>query len=129
MKPPAKKCKLCKKIVRGRSDKLFCTISCKSIYHNKLKKVTEDVSSDVDKILHRNRSILLEILGKRTTQKMIPKFTLDKKKFNYSFITGTHVNKQGKRVFNIYDFSYLVFSTQDVLIVRNKNYLNPPTII
>jgi len=115
-----KKCKMCKKLVKGRTDKVFCSPSCKSTYHNKLKRVTRDVTTEIDKILHRNRSILLEIMGKREIKKIVPKHLLDEKRFNYSYITGTHVNVQGKRVSQVYDFSYLIFTNQDVLITRSK---------
>ena len=110
---------MCRKVVHGRADKVFCSAACKSTYHQKLNKVTTEATSLIDKILHRNRSIHLELMGKTATQKKIPKTLLDSKKFNYSYITGFHINKQKKTVYNVYDFSYIPFSTQDVLIMRN----------
>ena len=118
-----KKCTMCKKIMKGRSDKKFCSVTCKSMYHNKLKSANEAVTTDVDKILHRNRAILLEVMGKASKMKKITKLTLDQKHFNYSYITGMHVNKQNKQVFHIYDFSYLIFSDQEVMLYRNLRML------
>jgi len=115
-----KKCKICKKEIVGRKDKLFCSIQCKNDYHVKLRKVTKLATKRVDAILHRNRSILLELMGKNARQKKISKLFLDKKKFNYSYVTSFHTNNQGKMVHHVYDFSWMTFSDEEVLI-RRKN--------
>jgi len=112
------KCKICKSPVKGRSDKIFCSIDCKNEYHVKLRRATSKATQKIDRMLHRNRSILLEIMGKRKTQIKIPRDLLDKKKFNYSFLTQFHVNNQGKTVYYIYDFSWMIFSDQEILIKR-----------
>lgn len=117
-----KRCKLCKKKLVGRRDKIFCDTKCKNDYHYFLEKANLAVTTPIDKILHRNREILLEIMGKSGTKKKIPKLTLDKKKFNYSYITGIHTNKYGKTVYNIYDFSYIPFSDQYILVTRNIKF-------
>jgi len=115
-----KLCKMCKTPIKGRSDKLFCSIKCKNLYHIKLKSVTNAATEKIDKILHRNRSILLEIMGKNSSQKKIPRLILDKKKFNFSYITSIHTNNQGKNVHHVYDFSWMIFSDEEVLIRRKK---------
>jgi len=116
-----KKCKLCKKEFVGRTDKIFCTLECKSIYHTKLKAVTKHATKSVDKILHRNRSILLEVMGKNIHSKRIPRKVLDEKKFNYAFITSYHINSKDKFVNYVYDFSWMIFSDQEILIRRIRN--------
>lgn len=86
----------------------------------KLAKVTTLATKKIDSILHRNRSVLLEILGKNTKQKKVNRIILDKKNFKYSYMTGFHVNNQGKTVHHVYDFSWLIFSDEEVLIVRKR---------
>ncbi|NNF33368.1 MAG: hypothetical protein HKN68_04630 [Saprospiraceae bacterium] len=115
-----KTCKLCKHPFAGRSDKVFCTVKCKSTYHQKLNIATRNTTRNIDKILHRNRSILLEIMGKNAYQKKVPKFILDKKKFNYSYCTGIHINKHNKMYHNVYDFAWMDFSSGEVLIIRRN---------
>jgi hypothetical protein len=83
-----------------------------------------NASERIDKILPRNRSILLEIMGKNTSQKRIERQELDAKKFNWQYITHYHINSQNKMVHYLYDFSYIVFSDQEVLIKRIGNLLN-----
>ena len=102
----------------GRRDKIFCSVKCKTTYHEKLAAVTFEASARIDKILHRNRSILLELLGKQTVQKKISRQILDQKKFNWTYITHYHINSQKKFVHYVYDFSWMVFSDQEVLIKR-----------
>jgi len=58
------KCIVCSKRIVGRSDKKFCSVACKSYYHHQLRKVTKEATRHIDEILHRNRSIRLEIMGK-----------------------------------------------------------------
>lgn len=111
-------CKLCKSQMTGRSDKLFCSANCRVLYHRKLRAATEQATTRIDKILHRNRSILLELMGKYQKQINIDGQLLDQKKFNYKYFTSRTVNKQGKTYLHIYDFRYMLFSDHTVLIVR-----------
>jgi len=84
----------------------------------KLNKVTMDAALRIDKILHRNRSILLEIMGKDSDYKIVNRAILDSKKFNFSYSTQ-HYNGEQSQVINfIYDFSWVLTNEQDVLIRR-----------
>ncbi|MFT6336813.1 MAG: hypothetical protein ACI86M_003406 [Saprospiraceae bacterium] len=109
---------MCKREIKGRSDKVFCTVKCKSDYAYSLRSVTEIATASIDKILHRNRSILLEIVGKNKVQMKVVRDLLDDKKFNFSYITHYHINNQGKTVSYVYDFSWMIFSDQEILIKR-----------
>ncbi|MFB9055631.1 hypothetical protein ACFFU9_02660 [Mariniflexile ostreae] len=115
-----KACKICKTPLKGRSDKMFCSATCKAYYHNKLKEVTNRATLDTDKILHRNRSILLEIMGKNATQITVLKTVLEKKNFKFNYITGFYENAQQKRYHIVYDFAWMHFKTGEILIVRRK---------
>lgn len=116
-----RKCIMCKAKIQGRSDKKFCSVKCRSDYHIKLRKVTEDATHEIDKILHRNRSILLEVLGKNGQTKKINRRYLDKKNFRFDYLTGYHLNSQNKMVHYIYDFTWSIFSDQEILIKRLKS--------
>lgn len=114
-------CKICKIPIRGRSDKVFCSATCKAYYHNKLKEVTLKATVGIDKILHRNRSILLEIMGKNSVQKKVPKSLLEKKNFKFHYMTGFYENAQLKRYHIVYDFAWMDFKTGEILIVRRRS--------
>jgi hypothetical protein len=114
------KCKICNKLVKGRSDKEFCSLRCKNYYHFNLRKATNIAVKDIDIILHRNRSILLEVLEKNLLQKKIPRMVLEKKKFNFKYNTHSHINSKNKTFFWVYDFGWMSFSDDDILIVRKR---------
>jgi len=114
------KCKICSKLLLGRNDKLFCSIKCKNYYHVNLRKVTDKEVKDIDTILHRNRSILLEVLGKRKAQVTIQRLVLEKKNFSFKYHTHLYVNNKGKTYYYIYDFAWMEFSTDDILIIRKE---------
>ena len=58
-------------------------------------------------------------MGKRITKKKISRLILDQKKFNFDYITGFHVNTQHKAIHHVYDYSWAIFSDQEVLIMVN----------
>ncbi len=113
------KCKVCNKEIVGRSDKIFCSVRCKNYYHTNLRRVTNIVVKDIDEILHRNRSILLEIMGKYKNQKKVKRMVLEKKKFAFKYHTHYYTNSKGKMYFYVYDFAWMEFSNDEILIVKN----------
>jgi len=113
-------CKMCHAPIIGRSDKIFCSTDCKNEYHLKLRRATSAVVSEINKILARNRSILLEIIGKNQGQKKIPRLNLDKKKFNFKYHTHVTRNSKGKIYFYCYDIAWMEFSDNEVLILKKK---------
>lgn len=64
-----RKCPICKDQLKGRADQRFCSLQCKNEYHIKLRRATKKATGETDKILHRNRSILLEIMRKKINEK------------------------------------------------------------
>tara|TARA_R110002124_G_scaffold138576_6_gene302330 strand:- start:286755 stop:287129 length:375 start_codon:yes stop_codon:yes gene_type:complete len=115
-----KKCKICSKKLYGRKDKIFCSVRCKNYYHVNLRRVTNIAAKEIDLILHRNRSILLEIMGKNLSQKKIPRVILEKKKFRFNYLTHLYTNSKGKTYHWVYDFGWMSFSTDEILIVRKR---------
>lgn len=114
-----KKCKKCRKEIKfGRSDKIFCSIKCKNNYHKELRKKTNKVAMEIDEILHRNRSILYELMGDFNKQLTVKRIVLEKKKFRFKYHTHSHINKQNKIYYYVYDFAWMSFSSDKVLIIR-----------
>ncbi len=121
MHPKVKKCRICSKKLVGRKDKIFCSVKCKNYYHVNLRKATVIEALQIDRILHRNRSILLEIMGKKKMQMQIPRLLLEQKKFRFNYLTHYTVNSKGKTYHWIYDFAWMSFSNDEVLLVRKRN--------
>tara|TARA_R110002049_G_scaffold14886_2_gene61924 strand:+ start:2010 stop:2360 length:351 start_codon:yes stop_codon:yes gene_type:complete len=114
------KCKICSKVLLGRNDKKFCSVKCKNYYHVNLRKVTDKQVKELDTILHRNRSILLEILGKRKGQITVDRIVLEKKKFTFKYHTHLHINSKGKTYYYVYDLAWMEFSNDEILIIRKQ---------
>lgn len=111
-------CKICKKSIVGRGDKIFCSPSCKNFYHKGLRKFVRQKTIDIDKILHRNRAILQELIGKKKVQIKVKRILLSKKKFHFKYHTHFHVNKNGKMYHHVYDIAWMEFSDDEILIVK-----------
>lgn len=114
------KCKICKTNIQGRTDKVFCSLKCKNFYHISLRSVTQKQAYSIDRHLHRNRSILLELLGKTTKKMKVSRILLEEKKFHWKYHTHHHINSAGKMMHYVYDFGWMEFSDDEVLIVRNQ---------
>jgi hypothetical protein len=115
-----RKCKVCRKELLGRKDKVFCSAACKNYYHVGLRRATKKTVEKYDAILHRNRSILLEFLGKNGMQKKVKRIELAAKKFSFKYHTHFHINKQGKMYLHVYDFAWMEFSDDEILIVKRR---------
>lgn len=115
-----RKCKICSNLIVGRKDKIFCSIKCKNYYHVNLRKVTEIAVVEINNMLHRNRSILLELIGKRKTQIIVDRILLQKKKFQFKYHTHQNINSKGKTYNYVYDFGWMEFSNDKILIVRKQ---------
>ncbi|MBT8375320.1 MAG: DUF2116 family Zn-ribbon domain-containing protein [Bacteroidia bacterium] len=111
-------CKICSKSIAGRSDKKFCSVRCKNYYHTNLRRVTNNASVKIDRILHRNRSILLEIMGKNLMRKKVARIELEQRKFRFNYLTHYHINKDGKTYHWVYDFAWMSFSDDSILVIR-----------
>ena len=116
-----KNCKECNTIIKyGRRDKIFCTVYCKTKYHKNLCKKTNLVAFQIDEILHRNRSILYEIMGDKRIKLKVNRIMLERKKFRYKYHTHTQVNSQGKTYHYIYDYAWMSFSNDEILIIKKR---------
>jgi len=119
------KCKVCQEEIIGRKDKIFCSIKCKNDYHVTLRSVTKETAFPLDKVLHRNRSILLEIMGPKALKKKVKRSELVKKKFQFKFITHYNINSRGKTYHHVYDFAWMEFSDDEILIIHQKKQWVP----
>jgi len=69
---------------------------------------------DIDIILHLNMSILLELIGKKKYRIKIPMEVLEKRKFNFNYMTKYIINSQGITYNYVYDFLWMTFSSNEI---------------
>jgi hypothetical protein len=116
-------CGYCNKDLKGRSDKRFCDIQCKSAYHNSNTNPNEALIKDINKQLRRNRGALRQAcpMGKAT----VPKEFLKKLGMDFRYLTHTWKSKNGNLYFFCYDYGYMPVEDQKkVLIIQQQDYMN-----
>ena len=105
----------------GRMDKKFCSVKCKNDYNYHQRRNTKTATKAIDKILHRNREILEQVMQSQKKKKlMIDRLELERWGFNFNYITGIYKNSQGKLYHYVYDYAWMEFSKQEVMIVKKK---------
>ena len=112
-------CQHCQKKMVGRADKKFCSIKCKNAFHRDLKLKSKSVITAIDQILPRNHAICQELLELAKTKKlMTSRLKMEKMGFNFNYYTGTYLNHQNKTYHYIYDYTWMEFSNQEVMIIH-----------
>lgn len=96
-------CLECGGILKGRSDRKFCSDQCRASFNNKLYAARSTYVRSINLILSKNRRILESYydLG----LKEVDKTTLQVNGFDFNFFTQTHTIK-GKHWKCCYDFRY-----------------------
>lgn len=117
-------CSVCGVIIRGRADKKFCSVKCKSInqYENRMQK--EQFYLKVDKQLKTNRRILKKYnkSGYTTLQKSL----LISEGFNPRYFTHYWKTKKGEVYLFCYDYGFLSMEKEGkskYLIVQWQAYM------
>ncbi|UWX56254.1 hypothetical protein NYZ99_08455 [Maribacter litopenaei] len=101
-----KNCLYCGEALRGRSDKKYCNLHCKSAYqYERSKNLPERFFDKVDNQLRLNRKILKEFNkgGKVTVRKEL----LTDLGFNDQFSTHAWRNQNGDVYHFVYEYGYL----------------------
>ncbi|MBP7803820.1 MAG: DUF2116 family Zn-ribbon domain-containing protein [Saprospiraceae bacterium] len=112
-------CIQCGKPVKGRADKVFCSSECKNDYNYKNRSTTKSDVKTIDDLLHRNRILLMTLMGD-SKKEIFDKMVLTRAKFRFEFHTGHYINKEGKTYWLIYDYAWMAFSDQKILVVRKS---------
>ncbi len=112
-------CENCAAEFIGRSDKRFCSTDCKNEKNNAVRKDTRSVTKEIDSYLHRNREILALLMG-QSKKETFDRLILVRAGFKFDYFTNLYLNKEGKTYHIIYDFAWMEFSDQKILIVRKS---------
>jgi len=112
-------CPICGKNIVGRSDKKFCSVGCKNKFHLPSKHAKADSIKTINRFLFQNFKIMENIFKNEKKKKlMVPRILLDKMGFNFNYCTGCYMNNKGKLYRYIYDFAWMEFSSQELMLVR-----------
>ena len=113
-------CLECEEEFVGRSDKKFCSDSCRNSYNNKLNSDENNIVRNTNNILRKNRRILKEIVPDGTAKK-ISRSILMSKGFDLNFHTEFLKTSAGNVYFFCYEYGYLQIEENKFTIVRKND--------
>ncbi len=114
-----KACTQCQTPFVGRADKKFCSTTCKNHFNSAQRSHTKTITQEVDKYLHRNREILSVLMGE-SKKETFDKLLLVRAGFKFDYMTGIYLNKENKMYRIVYDYAWMDFSDQKVLVIQKK---------
>jgi hypothetical protein len=114
-----KTCCVCNKTLIGRSDKVFCDISCKNKYHCEVRKHSKTAAAQTTKILNKNYVILCLLLGQNCKRFKIKKLELETHGFNFRTISGIEKTNYGSKM-KVYEFSWYYGASDNIVILRDN---------
>ena len=120
-----KNCPVCGTLLKGRSDKKFCSAKCKSIHQYEQRQETEAFYLKVERQLRINRKLLKRYNKSGFTT--IRKSELITQGFEPKFFTHYWKNKKGEVYLFVYEYGFL--SKKDngkekYVLVTWQNYMN-----
>jgi predicted nucleic acid-binding Zn ribbon protein len=114
-----KQCLACSVSIVGRADKRFCSVTCKNNFNNTLRKRTHSEVQEVIGYLLRNRELLATLMGE-SVKETFDRLVLTRAGFRWEYHTSTYLNKEGKTYHLVFDYAWMEFSDQKVLVIRKK---------
>jgi len=112
-------CRNCGRPLRGRSDKLYCDVSCKNAYHNQSHRQDRREVLQIDRILKHNRKVLKKILGHRSKAK-VSNAELIRHGLQFEFHTHQQTHAKNMHVMCCYEYGYIGLDAEKTLVIRLK---------
>lgn len=97
--------------IAGRTDKKFCSDSCRNTFNNRRYAEKSKAVRDVNRVLMRNRRIL-ENLESVNRKSVSASWLLDLG-FSFAHCTGFRLHKDGRPIVTCYDKAYFLNTTAD----------------
>lgn len=121
----SKTCPVCDALIKGRSDKKFCSKKCKSIDQYVNREKTEGFYLKVDRQLRINRKLLKKY--NRSGYTTIRKLGLIEEGFDPKFFTHYWKNKKREVYLFVYEYGFLSIQNngkEKYVLVTWQDYMN-----
>lgn len=113
-----KTCLDCGEPLVGRADKKFCNDICRNNYNNRQNSETSNLVRRINRILIKNRRILMELNPDEKT--MVHRDKLVDKGFNFNYFTSTYITQKGAVYHFCYEYGYLALDNDFFMLVLRK---------
>lgn len=114
MQPSKRKCLVCGCLIRGRSDKKFCTEQCRNNHYNQLNRDANLHMRNVNNILRKNRRILAALNPTGNGKVRLDRLLI--KGFDFEHFTTCDQNQAGT-VYYCYEQGYMRLKNGFVILV------------
>lgn len=114
-----KLCAECGEVIKGRSDKKFCSDLCHNAFNNKLNSDSNNFVRNINNVLRKNRRIMEETLGEEE-KLTISKQKLSDRGFNFTYFTHHVITKNTKTYVFCYEYGYLPLENDLLLLVKRR---------
>lgn len=119
---PVRKCLDCGEVLRGRSDKKFCSDQCRNNYNNTINREANNLVRNVHSVLRKNRKILCELYDSGTRK--IHRDALLVSEFNMNFFTHLVETDNDSSVTRYcYEYGYRDIDPEYISLVKNADLL------
>lgn len=125
--PEARVCLVCRKPLKGRSDKKFCDDHCRNLYNNQLKSGKNLYIRYINKILKRNRRVLESLAPINKKPFKVSREKLLRLGFSFDYFTHMDSDEKGDIYKYCYDYGYLAIEDNQFQVVRRKEELKTPS--
>ncbi len=111
-------CQNCGQVLHGRTDKKFCDDGCRNNFNNQQNSVVNKEVRCINRVLKRNRAILLALLPAGKRQLIVRKESLLLEGFNFKYSTHQGVGPCGTSYQICYDVGLILKENAEYHIVR-----------
>jgi hypothetical protein len=117
-------CHCCAQVLHGRLDKKFCDEGCRNNFNNQQNSVQNKEIRIINRVLKRNRAILLAFLALEKKQTKVDRECLLLEGFNFRYMTHQGVDLDGQLYQICYDVGLISEQHTDYLIVLAKDVVH-----
>lgn len=103
MKKDVLLCSHCQQPVKGRSDKKFCSPSCKNVAYQSERLAN---FKETELVLHQNYATLLRLLGSYR-EVVVEEIVLEPLRFQWEYMTRLFRNTKGDEYFVLYNAAWM----------------------
>jgi len=116
-----KRCLDCGDVIRGRTDKKFCSDQCRNNFNNKLNRDSNNFVRNVHGLLRKNRRILSDLYREGKIKiHMDALFALG---YNFNFFTHIVESTDGKICRYCFEFGYRQLEDDFIELSFNSQYV------
>jgi hypothetical protein len=117
-----RECNECGQKLLGRVDQKFCSDYCRNTFNNRLNSDSTKYIRRVNRILRKNRRVLIELNPKGKTT--VDGISLAEEGFNFHYYTNVYNTKKGSTYFFCYDQGYLKLDNDQYMLVHKQDYVH-----